>query len=132
MKLLEMGAEGATLEQLSSDAELEWANQQIVRAALNQLISEELVSDSSYGKYTVSSALKAPAGKVYEISVEKIYPGSAVVLVNEKWRARLEPHDYNGPQKLIKRNSTFKAIADLYRMNGVLHVRVKDVVQKLE
>jgi len=132
MKLLEMGAEGATLEQLSSDAELEWANQQIVRAALNHLISEELVSDSSYGKYTVSSAAKAPAGKVYEISVERIYPGSAVVLVNEKWRARLEPHDYNGPQKLIKRNSTFKAIADLYRMNGVLHVRVKDVVQKLE
>jgi Fanconi anemia group M protein len=69
---------------------------------------------------------------VYEVEVEKIYPGSAVVLVNEKWRARLEPSDFEGPVSLIRKNSRFKAIADLYRMNGVLHIRVKDVVQKLE
>jgi Fanconi anemia group M protein len=69
---------------------------------------------------------------VYEVEIEKIYPGSAVVLVNGKWRARLEPSDYEGPVSLIKKNSRFKAVADLYRMNGVLHIRVKDVVQKLE
>lgn len=42
-------------------------------------------------------------------------------------------HNYfEGPASLIRKNSRFKAVADLYRMNGVLRIRVKDVVQKLE
>jgi hypothetical protein len=46
---------------------------------------------------------------------------------------RREMHNYfEGPASLIRKNSRFKAVADLYRMNGVLRIRVKDVVQKLE
>jgi len=132
MKLLEKGAEGITLEQLTLDPELEWASPNIIKAALKTLINQELIAEAEAGKYAVASAAKPKTGKTYEIEIEKIYPGSAVVIVNEKWRARLEPHNYEGPANLIKKGSRFKAIADLYRMNGVLHIRVRDVVQKLE
>ena len=43
----------------------------------------------------------------------------------------LDPYEYNGPRNLIKKNSTFKAIADMYRMNGTLCIRIKEVTQKL-
>jgi Fanconi anemia group M protein len=93
--------------------------------------TEDLVAEVEAGMYAVVSAAKPKLGKVYEIEVEKIYPGSAVVLVNDKWKARLEPSDFEGPVNLIKKNSRFKAIAELYKMSGVLHVRVRDIVQKL-
>jgi len=132
MKLLEKGAEGLTVEQLMLDPELEWASPNVLKAALGMMVNEELIVEVEAGRYAVASAAKPKTGKVYEVEIEKIYPGSAVVLVNGKWRARLEPSDYEGPVSLIKKNSRFKAVADLYRMNGVLHIRVKDVVQKLE
>jgi Fanconi anemia group M protein len=132
MKLLEKGAEGLTVEQLMLDPELEWASPNVLKAALGMMVNEELIVEVEAGRYAVASAAKPKTGKVYEVEIEKIYPGSAVVLVNGKWRARLEPSDYEGPVGLIKKNSRFKAVADLYRMNGVLHIRVKDVVQKLE
>ena len=132
MKLLEKGAEGLTVEQLSRDPELEWASPNVLRAALGMMVNEELVAEVEAGRYAVASAAKSKTGKVYEVEVEKIYPGSAVVMVNGKWRARLEPSDFEGPISLIRKNSRFKAIADLYRMNGILHIRVKDVVQRLE
>jgi Fanconi anemia group M protein len=132
MKLLEKGAEGLTVEQLMLDPELEWASPNVLKAALGMMVNEELIVEVEAGRYAVASAAKPKTGKVYEVEIEKIYPGSAVVLVNGKWRARLEPSDYEGPVSLIKKNSRFKAVADLYRMNGVLHIRVKDVVQKLK
>jgi len=131
LRLLEFGFEGATLEQLCSDAELEWASPNVVKAAVGKLISEELIAEVKPGKYAVAAAAKPKIGRTYMVEVEKIYPGSAVVRVNDKWRARLDPYDYEGPVKLIKKNSRFKAAAELYRLNGVLHIRVRDVIQKL-
>ena len=47
------------------------------------------------------------------------------------WRARLTPEDYTVPKALIKKNSRFKATADLYKMGGTLCIRVNEVVQIL-
>jgi hypothetical protein len=91
MKLLERGTEGATVEQLSQEPELEWASPNVIKAALGMMVNEELVAEVKAGMYAVASAAKPKLGRVYEIRVEKIYPGSAVVLVNEKWRADLNP-----------------------------------------
>jgi Fanconi anemia group M protein len=131
MKLLERGPEGSTFEQLCSDMELEGASPQAVKAALGLMKKKELVAEVKLARYAPASAVKSTGEKVYEVLVEKIYPGSAVVRVNEKWRARLDPYEYDGPRNLIKKNSTFKAVADLYRMNGTLHIRIKEVTQKL-
>jgi Fanconi anemia group M protein len=131
MKLLEAGPEGATIDQLASEMEFEGASPQAVKAALGLMVKEELVAEVERGRYAPASAVKPAGGKVYEVLVEKIYPGSAVLRVNDKWRARLDPYEYNGPRNLIKKNSTFKAVADLYRMNGTLCIRIKEVTQKL-
>jgi len=45
---------------------------------------------------------------------------------------KARPYNFYGPASLIKKNPKFKAIAQLYRINGTLHITVKDVVQKLK
>jgi Fanconi anemia group M protein len=68
---------------------------------------------------------------VYEVTVEKIYPGSAVLLINNKYRARLAYQDFEGPTSVIKKNSRFKATAELYRSNNTLCIRILQVIQFL-
>jgi len=131
MKLLERGASGATIAQMLSDMEFEAVSIQVLKASLGTLMKEGLVSEASPGVYAVASAVKKPPGRTYEVVIEKIYPGVAVVRVNDKWRARLDPYDYNGPRSLIKKNSRFRAVADLYRMDGKLCIRIKEVIQTL-
>ncbi len=93
------------------------------------MVREGLVTEIGQDRYAVASAVKAVGEKMYEVAVEKIYPNIAVVIVNDKWRARLTPEEYNGPKALIKKNSRFKAAADLYRMDGTLCIRIKEVVE---
>jgi hypothetical protein len=72
--------------------------------------------------------LKEPEGKVYDIYIEKIVQGKALAIINDKWHARLNNYDYEGPRDLLRSGSQFKAIADLYRENGVLNIRIKQIV----
>jgi hypothetical protein len=98
-------------------------------------LSNFLTSSLSFlrkGEYAVTSAAKSAGQKVYELTIEKIYPNGAVLMVNDKWRARLTPEEYNGPKALIKKNSRFKATADLYRLGGTLCIRVKEVLEILD
>jgi hypothetical protein len=129
MKLLERGIPGADLDQIVSDMEYEGASAPILKTALTRMVKEGLVTEKGQSRYAVTSAAKSAGEKTYEVTIEKIYPNLAIVIVNDKWRARLTPEDYNGPKTLIKKNSKFKATADLYKMNGTLCIRVNEVVQ---
>jgi len=131
LKLLERGGSGATLDQLTSDIEFEGASTTVVKAALGKMMKEGLVAETDHRRYAAASAVKSVGRKAYEITVEKIYPGSAVVRINDKWRARLDPQEYNGPRNLIKTNARFMAVAELYRMDGTLRIRIKEVTQTL-
>jgi len=95
----------------------------------SQFIS--VLADLGSGRYVPTSSVKLAGEKAYEVEVEKIYPGLAVVKVNDKWRARMSAGEYNGPRSLVKKNSRFKAAADLYRMKGRLCIRVTEVTQTL-
>jgi len=130
MKLLERGSLGGTIEQLSFEMETEGVSNLVLKVAINKLMKNGIVREKSKGVYIVLSALKA-RGQSYDIIVEKISSGSAIVLVNNKWRARLTPENYNGPRNLIKKNARFKATAELYKENGILCIRVKDVTEKI-
>jgi Fanconi anemia group M protein len=132
MKLLERGASAATLDQLASDMEFEAASPQVVKAALGLMMKEGMVAETGQNRYAVASAVKSAGRETYEITVEKIYPGVAVVIVNDKWRARLTPEEYHGPRQLMKKNSRFKADADLYRMDGKLCITINEVTEKLD
>jgi Fanconi anemia group M protein len=132
MKLLERGVSGADMDQIASDMEYEGASLPILKATVEKMVKKGLIAEIRRGHYAVTSAAKSAGQKVYELSIEKIYPGGAVLMVNDEWRARLTPEEYNGPKALIKKNSRFKATADLYRLDGTLCIRVKEVVEILE
>ncbi|MFP3290738.1 MAG: helicase-related protein [Nitrososphaeria archaeon] len=131
MKLLEAGRNGARLDELISHAEEEGIPREAVQSALEKLEKQKKIVKGENGSYITVSATKAYGKDVREIEVEKIFPGSAVVLIDGKWRARLEPAEFNGPRSIIKKGSKFLALVDIYRLEGVLRVRVKEVVQKL-
>ena len=132
MKLLERGVSGADMDRIASDMEYEGASLPILKATVVKMVKKGLITEIRKGHYAVTSAAKSVGQKVYELSIEKIYPGGAVLMVNDEWRARLTPEEYNGPKALIKKNSRFKATADLYRLDGTLCIRVKEVVEVLE
>jgi Fanconi anemia group M protein len=131
VKLLEIGGTGADMDQIASDMEYEGASLPVLKATIEKMAKEGLVTEKGQGRYAVASAVRPAGEKTYDLTVEKIYPNIAIVIVNDKWRARLTPEDYNGPKALIKKNSRFKATAELYKMNGTLCVRVNEVVQVL-
>jgi hypothetical protein len=129
---LERGVSGATLDQLASDLEFEKASSHVVKAALGLIMKEGWVTETVRGIYAATSAVKSAGKKTYEILVEKIYPGSAVVRVDDKWRARLDSQEYNGPRNLIKKNTRFRASAKLYRSEGTLCISVNEVTEILD
>jgi Fanconi anemia group M protein len=130
MKLLEQGVLAADLTNIASEIECEDALPQVLTVAIEKMVKEGVVMKVDQG-YAVTSAIKYADKKTYEIMIEKIYPGAAVVLVDDKWRARMTHEEYNGPRKLIKKNSRFRAAADLYRMNKTLCIRVREVTKVL-
>jgi ERCC4-related helicase len=133
IKLLEQGRSGATFEQLSAEMEFEGTSPHVLKAALTKLIKEDYATEPEQGKYAATSAAAAKAdNKTYEVLIEKIYPGLAVVIVNDKWRARLIHEEYNGPRNLIKKNSRFRAKAELYRLKGTLCISVDEVTAILK
>ena len=130
MELLERGVSGGKVEHLVFEVGPEELSTPTIKAAISKLMKDGLVMEKSQGTYVVTSAFKSE-GQSYDIIVEKIVPGSATVLVNNKWRARLTPENYNGPRNLIKKNSRFRASAELYKLNEILCIRVKEVIQMI-
>ncbi len=131
MRLLEAGKEGIKLEEIGSLMEEEGISQQVIIPALKKLVKSKKVVDAGNGSFVTSSAARTANSRLHEIEIERIFPGSAVVRIDGKWRARLEPSEFNGPRNMIKRGSRFLAAIDLYRLEGVLRIRVKEVAQKL-
>jgi Fanconi anemia group M protein len=68
------------------------------------------------------------SGSTYEIYVEKIIYGGAIVIVNGKWHAKLNHYDYQGPRELLKKGSEFRVIGKLYQDGHVFSLRVKQIV----
>ncbi len=131
MKLMEAGRDGITLDTLTKLMEEEGTSRQVILPALEKLVKAKKAVDAGNGLFMTASASRTVHSKLHEVEVERIYPGSAVVRIDGKWRARLEPAEFNGPRNMIKKGSRFLASIDLYRLEGVLRIRVKEVAQKL-
>jgi superfamily II DNA/RNA helicase len=91
---------------------------------LEKLKRIEWVDDN---KVILTENLKI-SGTTYEVYVEKIIHGRALVIVNGKWYARLNHYDYEGPRELLRKGSEFKAVGELYHEEGVVNLRVKQIV----
>jgi len=67
-----------------------------------------------------------------KVEVEKVGPGYAVVLVNDRFRARLDADLYYGPRELVKKGRRFLAKARILKQDGRTVMLVFYVVQVLE
>jgi ERCC4-related helicase len=100
----------------------------IILQALKKLEKQHIVKLKNNRLITLNRLPNKSIGTKYDIYVEKILPGKAYVLVNEKWYALLNYYDYEGPRKLLKKGSEFKAIAELYSNGNEFCVRIKEIV----
>jgi Fanconi anemia group M protein len=125
LQLAKAGKEGVESEDLRDSFHLE--NLVLIEAIkkLEKLNKVEWLDD---GRLTTVENLKQAPGKTYNVYIEKILPGKALVLVDDKWHARLNQYDYDGPRGLLKVGSEFKAIGDLYHDSGILTLRIRQVI----
>lgn len=54
--------------------------------------------------------------------------GRAVVMVNGKWRVRLNQYDYEGSRDLLRKSKEFRVVDELYRGDCILNLRAKQTV----
>jgi len=136
-KAMKAGSRGLLIEDLTEDAVEDGVTPAIAKAAIERLEETGQISKVGWDRIVPATSVLAketptmPARDVYEVYVEKIYPGSAVVLINDKWRARMTPDDFEGPQGIIKKDARFKARGTLYRNGNTLCFRVRHVTQIL-
>jgi Fanconi anemia group M protein len=129
--LLKAGDKGVTLHEIMESISY---SPETVRKSLNRLEWEGLIKKIG-DRYVTTAVIRSkpltvkPQGKIHTIAVEKIYPGFAVVMVDDSFRARLEPSAYNGPRDLIKKGRRFKARATITKMEGTTTVLIHDVIE---
>jgi DNA-binding transcriptional ArsR family regulator len=132
MLLLKAGNRGATLGELLK--ELEDYSPDVVRRSLARLMRDGLVKKVG-DRYVTAAALRSrpvaakAQGRIVTVEVEKVYPGFAVVLVDDRFRAKLEPSAYNGPRELIKKGRRFRARATVTKLNGKTSILIHEVVE---
>jgi Fanconi anemia group M protein len=132
MLLLKAGDRGASLQELLE--ELEDYGPDVVRRGLARFVKDGLVKKVG-NRYITTAALRSrpvaakPQGRIVMLEVEKVYPGFAVVLVDDKFRARLEASMFYGPRELIKKGRRFKARATVTKLSGKTAILIHDVVE---
>jgi ERCC4-related helicase len=135
MLLLKAGDRGVTLGELLKELGEDYSPD-VVRRSLSRLVRDGLVKRVG-DRYVTAAALRSKPvaakaqGRIVTVEVEKVYPGFAVVLVNDRFRARLEPSTYNGPRELIKKGRRFRARATVTKLNGTTVLLIHDVVEAI-
>ncbi|MGZ5470219.1 MAG: helicase-related protein [Nitrososphaeraceae archaeon] len=99
----------------------------IILQALKKLEKQQVIKLKNNRSITLNRIPNKTTGTEYNIYVEKILPGKAYVLVNERWYALLNYYDYDGPRNLLKKGSEFKAIAELYTNGSDFCIRIKEI-----
>jgi len=101
---------------------------EIIRKAIENLTKMKRIVWVNKNTIALIESLKFLSGSKYSVSIQRIVMGKAIVIVNEKWYASLEPQDYFGPRAILKKGNTFNIIGELYRRAGALHLIVKKIV----
>jgi Fanconi anemia group M protein len=126
IELQKYGRRGTDVETLTNVLDIE---NQVMIEAIKKL--EKLRKIEWLDEGTIASTnwiYRQPLGKILNLHVEKVVQGKALVMVDGKWRARLNHYDYEGPREFLKKGSKFKAIGELYHDDGVLSIKVKQII----
>jgi Fanconi anemia group M protein len=124
-ELAKAGRRGIDVDILCDNLGLEYPVLIEALKKLEKLKRVEWLDDTTI---VIPDSLKQVPGKIYVIYVEKIVQGKALVIVDDKWHARLNHYDYEGPRELLKSGSELRVIGELYHDDGVLNIRVKQIV----
>ena len=134
MKAMKAGVSGLLIEDLLEEMGTEGYSPSIVKAAIDQLEKSRQIHRLGWDRIasTVSfSTSEREDEGLYDVEIEKVLPGRAICIINNKWRARLVPEEYEGPPHLIKKNTKFRARGILYHEGDTLHIRVRRVTEIL-
>ncbi|MEM2233150.1 MAG: helicase-related protein [Nitrososphaerota archaeon] len=125
--LLKAGAKGMALSEIASSLEYD---PDVVRMAVQRLVREGKAVKVGE-RYALKAAIRGRYGRMGDllrVEVEKVYKGFAVVIVNDRFRARLESDMYYGPRELIRKGSVFMVRGTVKKVNGRTTLIVHDVV----
>jgi hypothetical protein len=105
MLLLKAGDRGATLGELLKKLD-EGYSPDVIRRSLARLVRDGLVKRVG-DRYITAAALRSrpvaakAQGRIVTVEVEKVYPGFAVVLVDDRFRARATVTKLNGKTAIL-------------------------------
>ena len=135
IEIMRVGGEGASIELLVKSLAQEEISPNAVNAAINKLEDSGQIMRLGWDRVASVSAVsihrrskETDKEDLFRVAVEKVYPGRVVAWINDKWRARILPEDFEGPPQLLKKDSRFTARGSLYREDGVLCFRVIKIV----
>ena len=134
-KAMKAGSRGLLVEDLMEEALEEGITPVIAKAAIDKLEDTGKIGKIGWDRVATIESMRVQKSvstierDAYEIIVEKIYPGKAVVLINDRWRARITAQDFEGPTNIIKKDARFRARGTLYHDGDTLCFRVREVIQ---
>jgi ERCC4-related helicase len=126
IELQKYGRDGVEIETLTQILDIDYS---VIIDAIKKLEKMRRVEWKNEG--IVASTYwgyRQNIGKTLNLSIEKIVQGKALVVVDDRWHARLNHYDYEGPREFLKKGNRFKAIGELYREDGVLCIKVKQII----
>ena len=126
IELQKYGRNGIEIEKLTEILDIDYS---VIIDAIKKLEKLRRVEWKNEG--TVASTYwgyRQTIGKTLNLLVEKIIQGKALVMVDDKWHARLNHYDYEGPREYLKKGIRFKAIGELYHEDGILCIKVKQII----
>jgi len=132
---MKIGHKGANIESITNNLTLDGISPNAVMAAINKLEDSGHIMRLGWDRVAsikVASRQDHSQSRnekdVFKIIVETVYPGRVIAWINDRWRARILPEDFEGPPTLLKKDSTFIARGTLYRDNGILCFRVTEIL----
>ena len=136
MKVMKAGASGLPIDDLQEDSVVGEYPPSVIEAAIARLQEANQVQRLESNRVLSVASIPNRDGRqrkdLYDVEVEKILPGRAVCVINDRWRARLVPEEYDGPLNLMKKNMRFRARGHLYHEGQTLCLRVQGVTEILE
>ena len=136
MRVMKAGASGLPIDDLQEDSVVGEYPPSVIEAAIARLQEANQVQRLESNRVLSVASIPTRDGRqrkdLYDVEVEKILPGRAVCVINDRWRARLVPEEYDGPLNLMKKNMRFRARGHLYHEGQTLCLRVQGVTEILE
>jgi Fanconi anemia group M protein len=131
---MKIGQKGVNIESITNNLTLDGISPNAVMAAINKLEDSGHIIRLSWDRIaSIKVVSKQDHSQsrnetdVFKIIVETVFPGRVIAWINDRWRARILPEDFEGPLNLLKKDSTFMARGTLYRDNGILCFRVTEI-----